>query len=90
MQGEADFFEFKPWRQVRGPAGAVFGETRDFGIKWPCWHTVIFEEQVALEMRVVCQQDVKNMLLRQAKTVYWKKWAAKHDPIQAMLRRKTK
>ena len=50
-------------------------------------------------MRVVCAQDVKNMLLKQARMVYWKRWAAKHEcekskdgvwlvPIQAMLRRK--
>ena len=31
------------WRQVRGPAGAVMCETRDLGIKWPHWHTLIFE-----------------------------------------------
>ena len=40
------------------------------------------------------------MLLKQARSVYWRKWAAKHEceelkegvwlePIQAMLRRKT-
>ena len=34
------------WRQVRGPAGAVMCETRDLGIKWPPWHTLIFEGEV--------------------------------------------
>ena len=45
-------------------------------------------------------QDVKKMLLNQARMVFWKKLAAKHeceelkegawlDPIQSMLRRKT-
>ena len=43
---------------------------------------------------------MKKMLLKQAKTVYWEKWAAKHEweelkegvwlePIQALLRRKS-
>ena len=51
-------------------------------------------------MGVVCPQDVKKMLLKQASMVCWKRWAAKHEweelkegvwlePIQAMLRRKT-
>ena len=49
---------------------------------------------------MVCPQDVKKMLLKKARKIYWKKWAAKHEceelkervwlePIQAMLRRKT-
>ena len=28
-------------------------ETRDQGIKWPQWHTLMFEQQVALDIRVV-------------------------------------
>ena len=67
------------------------------------WHpvdTMLFEGQVVVEMRVVCPQGVKNMLLRQTLLAYWKKLAATHDcellkegvslePIQAMLRRRT-
>ena len=30
-------------------------------------------------MRYVCPNDVEKMLLQQAKSVYWKKWAAKHE-----------
>ena len=31
----------------------------------------------SVEMRVFCMQDdAKKMLLKQAKMVYWKKWAA--------------
>ena len=30
-------------------------------------------------MKNVCPKDVKKMLLQQARTVYWKKWAAKHE-----------
>ena len=29
-------------------------------------------------MRFVCPKDVKKMLLQRARSVYWKKWAAKH------------
>ena len=56
------------------------------------------EEQVKVDMRVVCPLDVAKMLLKQARTVYCKRWAAKHEceelhgvrlePNQAILRRK--
>ena len=32
------------WKQVRGLALAVMCETRDMGMKWPCWHTWVFNE----------------------------------------------
>ena len=45
-------------------------ETLDLGIKWPQWqHTLVFEGQVAVDMRVVCLHDVKKMLLKQAQMV---------------------
>ena len=80
--------------------GSVLFETRDLGIKWPQWHTLMLEEQVAVDMRVVCPQDAKNMLLKQARMVYRRKYVGKHGceepkeggwlmPIHAMLRRKT-
>ena len=72
-------FEVQIWRQVRGLAGAVMCETRDLGTQWPKWHTVPFEGQVAVDMRVVCPQDVKHMLLKQARMVCRKRWAAKHE-----------
>ena len=50
-------------RQVRGPAGAVMCETRALGIKWPHWHTLIFEGEVRIDMRYVCPKDVKKMFL---------------------------
>ena len=76
-------------------------ETRDLGIKWPHGHTLIFEGDRRLDMRHVCPKDVKEMLLQQARTVYWKKRAAKHEieelkegtwlePALASLRKKTK
>ena len=80
--------EVQTWRHERGLAGAVVCDTRDLGIMLPqC--TPCFSSP----------QDVKNMLLKQAKLVYWKKWAAKRgcgelkrvwlEPIRALLRRKT-
>ena len=69
-------FEVQVWR---GLGGAVLCETRDFRIKWPKWHTLTFEGQVQVDMRDVCPKDVKNMLLKQARTTYWKKCAAKQE-----------
>ena len=76
-------------------------ETRDLGIKWPQRHTLIFEGQVRVDMRYVCPNDVKKMLLKQARSAFWKKCAAKHEyeelkegiwlgPALALLRTKTK
>ena len=81
-------FEVQTWRQVRGLAEAVV-----------CEITLKFEGQGKVDMRLVCPQDVKNMLLKQARTTYWKKWAARHeyeelkeefwfDSVQARLRKK--
>ena len=67
------------WRQVRGPAGAVMSETRDLGVKWQHWHTLTFEGDRRIDMRYVCPKDVKKMLLQQTRSVYWKKWVAKHQ-----------
>ena len=52
--------EVQMWKQVRGPAGAVTCETRDLGIKWPYWHTLIFDNDIKIDMRFVCPEDVKN------------------------------
>ena len=46
-------------------------ETHDLGITWPQWHTLMFEGQDTLDMRVVCPQYVKKMLLKQARTGGW-------------------
>ena len=43
------------WQQVRGSAGAVVCETRDLGVQWPRWHTLLFEEQVAVPAG--CEED---------------------------------
>ena len=51
-------------------------------------------------MRYVCPKDVKRMLVQQTRSVYWKKWAAKHEyeelkeglwlePALALLRKRT-
>ena len=94
-------FEVHTWKQVRGPAGAVMCETSNLAIKWPQWHTLIFEVQVRVDMRCVCPKDVKKMLLGQARSTCWRKWAAKHEneelkegiwlePALALLRKQTK
>ena len=48
-------------------------ETRDLGIQRPQWHTSLFDGQVTVDMSVVCPQDVKKMLVKQARMVYRKK-----------------
>ena len=72
-------FDVQRWKQVRGSADTVMCETRDLGIQWPLWCTLLFEVQVAVDMRLVCPQDVKKMLLKLARMACWKKWAAKHE-----------
>ena len=68
-------------------------ETRDLGMTWSQWHTLRFHDEVG----AVCPQNVKKMLLQQARKVRWKKWSSKREelkegvwrgPVQAMLRRK--
>ena len=71
--------EVQMWRQVRGLAGAVMCETRDLGIKWPHWHTMMFEGEVRTDMRYVGPEDVRKVLLQQARSAYCKKWTAKHE-----------
>ena len=93
--------EVQMWRQVRGPAGAVMCETHELGIKWPVWNTLIFKGDRSIDMRNVYPKDVQKMFLQQARKVYWKKWAAKHEyeelmegtwlePALALLRKKAK
>ena len=54
-------------------------ETRDPSIRWPHWHTLIFEGDRTIDVRHVCPKDVKKLILQQARTVDWKKWAAMHE-----------
>ena len=54
-------------------------ETRDLGIKWSCWHTLVFSNEITIDMRYVCPKDVKKMLVQSARSVHWKTWAAKHE-----------
>ena len=58
--------EVQTWKQVRGPARAVMCETRDLGMKWPCWHTLVFSNVITIGMRYVCPKDVKKMLVQRA------------------------
>ena len=59
-------------------------ETRDLGINWRQWHTLMFEEQVKVDLRVVCPQDVAKHECEDVKEGVWM------EPDQALLRRKTK
>ena len=54
-----------------------------------------------IDMRFVCPKDVEKMLMQRARSVYWKKWAVKHEyeelregawlePGLALLRKKVK
>ena len=55
-------------------------ETRDLGIKWLPWHTMLCEGQVAVEMICFCPAGRKHVLLKkQARMDQWKRWAAKHE-----------
>ena len=66
--------------QVRGPAQERYcAGNKDLCIKWPHWHTLIFEGDRRIGMRYVCPKDANKMLLQQARAVYWKKWAVKHE-----------
>ena len=52
--------EVQMWRQVRGPAGEVMCESRDLGIEWPQWHTLVLEGDGRIDMRYVperCEED---------------------------------
>ena len=71
--------EVQTWTHVRGLAGAVMCETRDLGIKWPYWHTLVFSDEIKIDMRCVCPRDVEKMLVQRARSVCWKKRAAKHE-----------
>ena len=57
--------------------------------------------EITIDMGCVCPRDVKKMLVQRARSVYWKKWAARHEyeelkegawlePGIALLRKKVK
>ena len=55
--------EVQTWKQVIGPAGAVMCETRDLGTKWPQWHTLMFGDEIKIDMRLVCPKEVRKTLM---------------------------
>ena len=71
--------EVQTWKQVRRRAGAVMCETRDLGIKRPYWHTLMFGNDIKIDMRFVCPKVVKKMLVHTDRSVYCKKLVAKHE-----------
>ena len=44
---------------MKGFAGAVVCETRDLGIRWSYWHTLMFSDE-KIDMRLVCPKNVKK------------------------------
>ena len=43
------------------------------------WHTLVSNVEITIDMRYGCPKNVKKMLVQRARSVYWKKWAAKHE-----------
>ena len=78
------------WKQVRGPAGAGMCETRDLGIKWPYWHTLVFRNETTIDMRYVCPKDVRKMLVQRARSEEELKEGTWLEPGLALLRKKVK
>ena len=39
----------------------------------------MFSDEMKIDMRFVCPEDVKRMVVQRARSVHWKKWAAKHE-----------
>ena len=60
----------------KGTSRTVMCETRDLGIRWPQWHTLMFSDEIKIDMMFECPKYVKKMLVQRARSVYWKKWAA--------------
>ena len=72
-------------------------ETRDLGIRWPHWHTLVVNDETRIDMRCVCPKTFERCWVQRVRSVYWTTWAAKHDqeelkegPAQALLRKKAK
>ena len=42
-------------------------------------HTLVFSNEITIDMRYLCPKDVRKMLLQRARSENWKKWAAKHE-----------
>ena len=62
--------EVQMWRQVRGLAGAVMCETRD---------RYNMAALAYIDFSALKQELTKKMLVQRDRSVYLKKWAAKHE-----------
>ena len=51
---------------------------RDLGITSPRWHTLVFSNEVTIDMSCVCPKDVRKTLVQRARSVNREKWTAKH------------
>ena len=43
-------------------------ETRDLGMRWPQWHTLVFSNEITVDMRYMCPKDVIKMLVPRARS----------------------
>ena len=59
------------WAAVRGPAGACIMSLPRAGWCWPRWDTFRSREGLLLDLREVCPQDVKAMVLLDVEAELW-------------------
>ena len=64
------------WAAVRGPAGACIMSLPRAGWCWPRWDTFRSREGLLLDLREVCPQDVKAMVLLDVEAELWARWTA--------------
>ena len=48
-------------------------ETRDLGVRWPQWHTLMFSDEIKIDMRFVC---VKRCSKKSSSGISFEKGAA--------------
>ena len=68
-------------------------ETRDLGVMWPHWHTLILQGDRNIDIRCVSPKDLKKMPMQQAGKHEFeelKEGASWLEPALALLRKKTK
>ena len=41
--------------------------------------TLVFSDEFKIDMRFVFPKDIRKMQVQRARSVFWKKWAAKHE-----------
>ena len=64
------------WAKVKGPAGACIMVLKGIGWQWPFWHTMISRTGIRVDMRGICPQGVKAMVLQESEQQHWAEWTA--------------